>query len=144
HRTSRLEAGLSPIPKGWLERVNAPATETEYEAVRRPATRGAPLGEPDWQRRSTEHLGLLSSLPPPCRPRQSQLDPFTKAPDARGETTYRGTRPPANRKASDAFLSPARFAEVHMAVRFFDRQDKTNPLNGARIDDPEEPLNVLD
>jgi hypothetical protein len=31
-----------------------------------------------------------------------------------------------------------------MAVQFFDRQDKSNPLNGATIDDKEELLKVLD
>jgi putative transposase len=76
-----LHAGPSSLPRGWLKHVNAPMTEAELEAVRQAAARGAPFGDPDWQRRSAEKLGLQSTLRPRGRPRKSQAEALTKAAD---------------------------------------------------------------
>ena len=48
--------------------VNRPESEAELEAVRPSVNRGAPYGEPSWQRRTAKRLKLESSLRPPWRP----------------------------------------------------------------------------
>jgi putative transposase len=76
-----LHAWPLPVPSGWLKHVNASATEAELEAVRRSAARGAPFGDSDWQRRTAEQLGLLSTLRPRGRPRKPRPEPRAKALD---------------------------------------------------------------
>jgi putative transposase len=48
--------------EGWVERVNAPMTEAEVDALRRSVTRGAPFGSGAWTIATATHLGLASSL----------------------------------------------------------------------------------
>jgi putative transposase len=74
-----LQAGPVPLPRGCPEHVNAPLTEAELEAVRQSAARGAPFGAAAWQRRTAEHLGLLSSLRPRGRPAKPRSERSTKA-----------------------------------------------------------------
>jgi putative transposase len=59
-----------PLPRGWLEHVNAPLTEAELDAVRRAIQRGSPLGGDAWQRTAARRLGLQSTLRPRGRPRK--------------------------------------------------------------------------
>jgi putative transposase len=56
------------IPPGWVDIVNAPQTESELSALRRCVIRGAPYGNPDWQQRTAERLGLQSTLRARGRP----------------------------------------------------------------------------
>jgi putative transposase len=57
-----LADGPLPRPANWLEYVDRPETERELEDLRRSATRGAPFGGLEWQRRTAKRLGLESSL----------------------------------------------------------------------------------
>ena len=57
-------------PAGWVERVNAAMSAAEEEAIVRSIRRGQPLGDPDWQARTAERLGLASTLRPRGRPRK--------------------------------------------------------------------------
>ncbi|MGI9456253.1 MAG: transposase [Aeoliella sp.] len=61
---------LSRLP-GWVERVNAPLSEIELEAVRRSAQRGRPLGSDAWVKSIAKRLHLEPTLRPRGRPRAS-------------------------------------------------------------------------
>jgi len=52
-----------PRPRNWVDWVNRPQTPAEEEAIRRATTRGRPLGDPLWTRKTEALLGL-----PPPRP----------------------------------------------------------------------------
>jgi putative transposase len=70
-----LHAWPLPVPDDWLRHVNAVGTEAELAAVRRSAARGVPFGDPGWQQRTAEQLGLQSTLRPrgrPCKPTPPQ------------------------------------------------------------------------
>lgn len=56
-------------PKDWLTLVNMPLTDGEIEACRLSATRGRPLGSPEWQTRVVQQLGLECTLRARGRPR---------------------------------------------------------------------------
>ena len=58
------------LPRNWCDLVNRPQTESELAALRRSVTRGTPLGNPTWQRRTADRLGLEQSLRPRGRPRK--------------------------------------------------------------------------
>jgi len=58
-------------PRNWLAVVNRPQTDEQLAAVRRSVNRGAPYGEPAWQRRAAARLQLQSSLRDPWRPGSS-------------------------------------------------------------------------
>jgi putative transposase len=57
-------------PADWLRWVNESPTQTELAALRESSRRGRPFGDPIWQARSAEELGLQSTLRPPGRPRK--------------------------------------------------------------------------
>jgi putative transposase len=63
-----------PLPRkaGWVEHVNEPLTEAEYEAVQRSVQRGCPLGDAPWVDRTVRDLGLESTLRSQGRPRRQQ------------------------------------------------------------------------
>ena len=61
-----------PPPRNWRAVVNR--AESEAEAVRRSVNRGAPYGEPSWQRRTARRLQLESSLRPPWRSKPTHRD----------------------------------------------------------------------
>jgi putative transposase len=66
-----LDPGPVPRPRGWVARVNAPATEAELARLRESVNRGAPFGDPDWTRETAARLGLGASLRPRGRPRKA-------------------------------------------------------------------------
>jgi len=59
-----------PRPRDWVDRVNAPQTEAELEALRRAVRRSSPFGSPDWQQTAAQRLGLQATLRPRGRPRK--------------------------------------------------------------------------
>jgi len=58
-----------PLPRGWRQRVQSPEAEAELAALQRSLVRGAPFGEPTWERRTAKRLSLESSLHPRGRPK---------------------------------------------------------------------------
>jgi putative transposase len=60
------------LPADWIERVNAPQTAAEEEALLRCIRRGAPFGSEPWRRRAVRRLKLESSLRDPWRPRKKR------------------------------------------------------------------------
>jgi putative transposase len=64
-----LSAWPIPKPRGWTQRVNASLKPAEEEAVGRSILRGQPLGDPAWQARTADRLGIGSTLRPRGRPR---------------------------------------------------------------------------
>jgi putative transposase len=66
-----LDAWPLPISADWIQHVNRPQSESELEAVRRSAVRGAPFGEESWQRLTAERLGLQSTLRARGRPHKA-------------------------------------------------------------------------
>ena len=58
---------MSRLPN-WVDRVNAPLSELELEAIRRCTRRGSPLGDPSWVESTAKRLGLESTLRPRGRP----------------------------------------------------------------------------
>jgi putative transposase len=60
-----------PLPRTWVEHVNAPQSEAELAAVRTSLRRGCPFGNQSWQRATATRLGLESTLRSPGRPRNS-------------------------------------------------------------------------
>ena len=67
---SFLTPGPVPLPQDWVERVNAPETEGEFEAVRRSVQRSCPFGSPVWQEQMAARLGLKHTLRPVGRPKK--------------------------------------------------------------------------
>jgi putative transposase len=57
-------------PRDWLERVNTPQADAELDAIRRAVRRGSPFGATEWQKRTSEQLGLQSTLRARGRPRK--------------------------------------------------------------------------
>ncbi len=64
---------LAPIelPTPWVDFVNEAITQKELEAVRSSLSSGRPLGDSAWVRRSSEELGLMSTLRSRGRPRKN-------------------------------------------------------------------------
>jgi len=73
HGTAAEKKLLSawPLPRkpSWLNHVNEPLTEREYEAVKRCVQRGRPFGDDNWASRKIKLLGLQSTVTPRGRPR---------------------------------------------------------------------------
>lgn len=63
------DAGPVAVPRNWASLVNRAETEAELARLRRSVVRGAPFGDVEWQRRTSEELGLQSTLRPRGRPR---------------------------------------------------------------------------
>jgi putative transposase len=63
-----LAAWPVPRPRDWLERVNAPMTPAELAAMKLHISRGRPLGDERWVRRTAKSLGLEYTLRPRGRP----------------------------------------------------------------------------
>ena len=63
-----LADGPLPFPADWAQLVNEPQTEAELQALRESTRRGAPFGNPVWQKRTALNLGLESALRPRGRP----------------------------------------------------------------------------
>ncbi|WP_406694353.1 transposase [Singulisphaera sp. Ch08] len=76
--TKKASPGVSlsrwpiPRPRHWIERVNAPLSVAEEEAMQRAITRGQPFGTPDWQMTTATRLGLGSTLQPIGRPKKQK------------------------------------------------------------------------
>lgn len=75
---SRPKAGFLhespvPLPRNWVERVNAPETATELLALRTSVNRATPFGSATWVRRTAKRLGLQASLRPRGRPRKEAV-----------------------------------------------------------------------
>ena len=64
----KLTAGPLRLPTSWTDRVNAPQTSVEEEAIRRCARRGQPLGSAAWVDKTVKSFGLQSTQRPPGRP----------------------------------------------------------------------------
>lgn len=60
-------------PADWVERVNAPLSPSEEEAMRRAIQRGQPWGDPSWQASTATRLGLRSTLQPLGRPKKRNI-----------------------------------------------------------------------
>jgi putative transposase len=63
---------LWPIdrPADWLDRVNAPLTPGEEQAMQRSIRRGQPFGAREWQEGTASRLGLMSTFAPRGRPKE--------------------------------------------------------------------------
>jgi len=60
-----------PRPNDWLDRVNAPLSPAEEEALARSIRRGQPFGDREWQAATSARLGLASTFRPRGRPKKS-------------------------------------------------------------------------
>jgi hypothetical protein len=69
-KRGRPSAGPLPRPLRWLDRINAPQTEAEVEALRECSRRRRPYGNGAWAARVAGRLGLQASLRPRGRPRK--------------------------------------------------------------------------
>ncbi len=74
--------GLPPLsawpggrPERWTEYVNRPQTEKEVAALKVALTQGQPFGSLAWRERTSEELGLQSTLRQRGRPRKGKKDP---------------------------------------------------------------------
>jgi len=54
----------------WTTVVNEAIGDKELECLRTSVNRGRPLGEQEWVQRTSQRLGLTSSLRNPGRPRK--------------------------------------------------------------------------
>ena len=72
HRGKPLTLAEWPVdrPRNWTTVVNEAIGDKELECLRTGVNRGRPLGEQDWVRRTSQRLGLTSSLRNPGRPRK--------------------------------------------------------------------------
>ena len=57
------------LPTDWVDRVNAPQTAEELDAIRQCVNRQRPFGAEAWVEQASVELGLESSLRPNGRPR---------------------------------------------------------------------------
>ena len=65
-----LDAWPIDRPADWVERVNAPLSPAEEEAMLRSIRRGQPLGTDDWRASTAARLGLDPTLRPRGRPKK--------------------------------------------------------------------------
>jgi putative transposase len=63
-----------PRPADWVERVNAPLSPAEEEAMARSLRRGQPLGDTAWAEVTARRLGLGSTFRPRGRPKKETKD----------------------------------------------------------------------
>jgi putative transposase len=56
------------IPRNWLQTVNRPQSLAEVDAVRLAVRRGRPFGSLAWTTRTTQRLGLETTLRPADAP----------------------------------------------------------------------------
>ena len=63
---------LGPVirPEHWLDHVNMPQTEAEFERLREHLRRNRPYGHPPWMEQTVKRLGLEASLRPRGRPKK--------------------------------------------------------------------------
>lgn len=66
-----LAKWLLPRKRNWVEYVNQPLTESEYEALQRSIQRGNPFGQKAWTEKKVKQLGLESTITPRGRPKKS-------------------------------------------------------------------------
>ncbi|HKA53662.1 MAG TPA: hypothetical protein VKJ47_08360 [Candidatus Binatia bacterium] len=69
-----LHAWPVAMPADWVERVNAPQTEAELQALRRAVARNSPFGSPAWSTETARRLGLEATLRPRGRPPKPPAD----------------------------------------------------------------------
>lgn len=74
-RGPALSDGPTPLPRGWLSRVNQAETAAELQALRKSLQRGAPFGSPRWQTQTANRLQLASTLRPRGRPKKDPPTP---------------------------------------------------------------------
>ena len=67
---SRLAPWPVEAPAGWLTALDTAQPAAQLGAIREAVTRGRPLGEAAWTRRTARDLGLEATLRPRCRPRK--------------------------------------------------------------------------
>ncbi|WP_406698269.1 transposase [Singulisphaera sp. Ch08] len=65
-----LSSWPTPRLPHWIDRVNAPLSPAEEEAMARSLQRGQPLGSPEWQAETASRLGLESCFRPRGRPKK--------------------------------------------------------------------------
>jgi putative transposase len=65
-------------PRNWVERVNAPLTRAEEQALLRCIDRSQPYGSPDWQMATASRLGLESAFRPRGRPKKDKTADLRK------------------------------------------------------------------
>ena len=68
----QLSAGPVPRPRDWVQRVNTPLSPAEEAAVLRGIQKGQPLGNAEWQAKTSARLGLESTFRNRGRPRSSE------------------------------------------------------------------------
>ena len=71
---SLLHSWPIPMPRNWVQLVNAPQTEAEEKALRRAVNRGTPFGSEAWQERIAGRLGLQYTLRPRGRPKKPEAN----------------------------------------------------------------------
>lgn len=64
-----LTGGPVERSRNWTTAVNRPMTEADLRAIRTSVNRGAPFGDPNWQKQTAARLGIESALRPIGRPR---------------------------------------------------------------------------
>jgi REP-associated tyrosine transposase len=70
-----IHPGPVPRHQDWIDRVNAPMTDAELNALRRSVNRERTFGSDSWTARTARQLGLESSLRPRGRPAQRTANP---------------------------------------------------------------------
>ncbi len=72
HRRKPLTLAEWPVdrPRNWTTVVNEAIGDKELECLRTSVNRGRPLGQQQWVQRTSQRLGLTSSLRNPGRPRK--------------------------------------------------------------------------
>ena len=72
--TAKEKELLSPWPlarlPNWLEHVNQPMQQFEYDAIEKSVQRGCPFGDEDWSSRTIQKLGLESTVKSRGRPKK--------------------------------------------------------------------------
>ena len=62
----RIAAAIGPVAdrraRDWTDRVHAPQTEAELDAVRRAMRRSSPFGSSEWQRTTAQRLDPQTTL----------------------------------------------------------------------------------
>ena len=64
----RLSNGPVALPTNWPQLVTRNLPQKDHDQITNSITRGAPLGQPDWTKRTAAKLNLQSTLRPRGRP----------------------------------------------------------------------------